>query len=121
MKQQKKIMLLILILLCCWLYPQAEAADNIRLGYVKADTAVLDPIILQQYYTNYLDELSKQTDWNYQLIPVNVTDCPECLESGDIDLLLSVEYPASSAHTSLLHYSSVNLGYDIECLYTSPT
>ena len=120
MNMPKKIMLLILVLLCCWLYPQAEAAVNIRLGYIKADTAVLDPIILQQYYTNYLDELSKQTDWNYQLVPVNVSDCFERLQSGDIDLLLSVEYPASSARSSLLHYSSVNLGYDIECLYTNP-
>ena len=94
MNMPKKIMLLILVLLCCWLYPQAEAAVNIRLGYIKADTAVLDPIILQQYYTNYLDELSKQTDWNYQLVPVNVSDCFERLQSGDIDLLLSVEYPA---------------------------
>lgn len=108
-------------LFCLCFFSPVNATANIRLGYIKADPAVLDPIVLQQYYTNYFDELSKQTDWNYQLIPVSVSDCLERLESGDIDLLLSVEYPASTTHQTLLRYSSVNLGYDIEGLYTRPS
>ena len=98
---------------------QLEAEDlNIRLGYIQPDNSLVNPHVLRQYYTSYLDELSKHTDWDYHLVNINASTAFERLFAGDIDLLLSVEYPSSLGMHNGIIYSAMNFGYDVEGLYT---
>lgn len=98
---------------------QLEAEDlNIRLGYIQPDNSLVNPHVLRQYYTSYLDELSKHTDWDYHLVNINASTAFERLFAGDIDLLLSVEYPSSLGLKGGIIYSTINFGYDVEGLYS---
>ncbi len=93
---------------------------SVRVGFIQPDSSLLNEHVIRQYYTAYLDELSKRTDKGYELVNVAATTAYSHLFRGDIDLLLSVEYPSSLSENSPLVYSATSFGYDVEGFYTNP-
>lgn len=98
----------------------AAAGRAVKLGFIQPDSSLVNANVLRQYYISYLDELSKQTDWNYQLVNIPAEQAFAKIFAGDIDLLLSVEYPSSLGLHNGIIYSSMDFGYDVEGLYTRP-
>ncbi|MCR5757039.1 MAG: diguanylate cyclase [Selenomonas sp.] len=118
-----KALLTLIIALTCLLFPistapAASANENVKLGFIQPDNSLVNAHMLRQYYINYLDELSKQTDWDYKLVNIQADTAFTQLFTHDIDLLLSVEYPSSLGLHNGVIYSSMNFGYDVEGLYT---
>ena len=142
-----KAIMALLLALCLMLpvYEPVAAADGqqVKLGFIQPDKSLVNGHVLRRYYITYLDELSKQTDWDYQLVNIErryyITYLDELskqtdwdyqlvnieasnalsqLFAGDIDLLLSVEYPSSLGMHNGIIYSAMNFGYDVEGLYT---
>lgn len=117
----KAIMALFLALcLILPVYGPVAAADGqqVKLGFIQPDKSLVNGHVLRRYYITYLDELSKQTDWDYQLVNIEAINAFSQLFAGDIDLLLSVEYPSSLGMHNGIIYSAMNFGYDVEGLYT---
>jgi len=112
----------LLLTLCLFLPvygPLTEAAgQQVKLGFIQPDKSLVNGYVLRRYYVTYLDELSKQTDWDYQLVNIHANNAFSQLFAGDIDLLLSVEYPSSLGMHNGIIYSTMDFGYDVEGLYT---
>lgn len=117
-----KALLSIIISICLLLAAPASQlsaeGQSIRLGYIQPDNSLVNPHVLRQYYISYLDELSKHTDWDYHLVNITADTAFERLFAGDIDLLLSVEYPSSLGLRGGIIYSAIDFGYDVEGLYS---
>ena len=97
--------------------PAAASDKQVKLGFIQPDKSLVNGHVLRRYYISYLDELSKQTDWDYQLVNIHANTAFAQLFAGDVDLLLSVEYPRSLGLHSSIMYSAMNFGYDVEGLY----
>ena len=115
--------LMIFFFTLCLLMPSymplvSAEGQQVKLGFIQPDKSLVNGHILRRYYITYLDELSKQTDWDYQLVNVSASNAFSQLFAGDIDLLLSVEYPSSLGLHNGIIYSAMNFGYDVEGLYT---
>ncbi|WP_303839232.1 GGDEF domain-containing protein [Selenomonas ruminantium] len=117
-----KTVMTLLLSLCLLLpvyEPFAEAdGQQVKLGFIQPDKSLVNGHILRRYYITYLDELSKQTNWDYQLVNIDAGNAFSQLFAGDIDLLLSVEYPSSLGMNNGIIYSTMDFGYDVEGLYT---
>ena len=117
-----KAIIAMLLALCLMLpvYGPMATADGqqVKLGFIQPDKSLVNGHVLRRYYITYLDELSKQTDWDYQLVNIEASNALSQLFAGDIDLLLSVEYPSSLGLHNGIIYSAMNFGYDVEGLYT---
>ena len=117
-----KAIMALLLALCLMLpvYEPVAAADGqqVKLGFIQPDKSLVNGHVLRRYYITYLDELSKQTDWDYQLVNIDASNAFSQLFAGDIDLLLSVEYPSSLGINNSIIYSAMDFGYDVEGLYT---
>ncbi|MBO6203849.1 MAG: transporter substrate-binding domain-containing protein [Selenomonas sp.] len=117
-----KAIIAMLLTLCLMLpvYGPMATADGqqVKLGFIQPDKSLVNGHVLRRYYITYLDELSKQTDWDYQLVNIEASNALSQLFAGDIDLLLSVEYPSSLGMHNGIIYSAMNFGYDVEGLYT---
>lgn len=115
-----KAILTFILTICMLLVPAPLSHAEgpcVKLGFILPDSALKNAHVIGQYYTTYLDELSKQTDWGYQLVNIKSADAFDKLFNGDIDLLLSVEYPSSLGLRSDIRYSSMDFGYDVEGFY----
>lgn len=108
------------IFVCALLILPAEcaAAAVVRVGLIQADTEVLEPVFMHQYYSSYFAELSKLSENRYELTLVPTDKCIDMLKRGEIDVLLPFELPTHTPST-ILTYSSMNLGFDVVGLYTS--
>lgn len=94
------------------------AAAVVRVGLIQADTEVLESVFMHQYYSSYFAELSKLSENRYELTLVPNDKCIDMLKRGEIDVLLPFELPSPTPST-ILSYSSMNLGFDVVGLYTS--
>lgn len=92
----------------------------VKVGFIQPDASLQNSHVISQYYTQYLDELSKRTDRGYELISLEPGNAYESLLSEKIDLLLSIEYPTSLADNSPIVFGSTNFGYDVEGFYVAP-
>lgn len=99
---------------------ESPAGATIRLGVVPPDRSVANARVLWQYYIGYLDELSKHNDSQYELVDLSGSNIFSPLLAGDVDMMLSLEYPGFLAKHDGLIYSDRDFGYDIVGLYTRP-
>lgn len=118
MKALVSILITLFLLIIPVPLSQAEG-HSVRLGFILPDASLVNTHVIGRYYTAYLDELSKQTDWHYELVTLKATEAFKQLFAGDIDLLLSVEYPSYLGNDNGLIYGTMDFGYDVEGLYTS--
>ena len=118
MKAIKALFFILSLFLPLFASPAESYGQPVKLGFIQPDSSLVNSHVLRQYYISYLDELSKQTDWDYQLVHIKADTAFAQLFAGDVDLLLSVEYPSSFGMHSGIYYSSMDFGYDIEGLYT---
>lgn len=97
----------------------AWAAENItRLGFIQPEDSFVNSYALEKYYHMYLDELSKHTRQGYKLVHLSPENALDSLAAGEVDLLLSVEYPTPLETQYELAFSEMSFGYDVEGLYT---
>lgn len=118
MKTITTLFLTIFLLVSAGFLPVQAGEQTIKLGFIQPDKSLLNSHMLRRYYIRYLDELSKQTDWDYQLTTITPDTAFAQLKAREVDLLLSVEYPSSLGLHNGIIYSHKNFGYDVEGLYT---
>lgn len=82
--------------------PAAQAGEQqVKLGFIQPDKSLVNGHILRRYYITYLDELSKQTDWDYQLITINASNAFAQLS----------QYLAENLDFQLVHYTPLESQY----------
>ena len=91
MKAIKALFFILSLFLPLFASPAESYGQPVKLGFIQPDSSLVNSHILRQYYISYLDELSKQTDWDYQLEHIKADTAFAQLFAGDVDLLLSVE------------------------------
>lgn len=112
-------LLLFILLSLAPLCTNAWAAENIiRLGFIRPEESSVNSYALAKYYHMYLDELSKHTRQGYKLVELSPENAMDSLMAGEVDLLLSVEYPTPLEAQYELSLSEMSFGYDVEGLYT---
>lgn len=67
------------------------------------------------YGYDYLQEIAKYTDWEYEYVPGNWTELLAALERGDIDLLGPVQF--TEARSKLFVFPRNELGFEHGVLY----
>lgn len=67
------------------------------------------------YGVDYLQELSKYTDWKYRYIYDSWENCLSKLEAGDLELICMAQYTEENAERFL--YSDIPLGYEYTTVY----
>ena len=92
------------------------ATQAVRIGYLKPDPAIADPIEVRHFYVLYMAEIAKYLGWTYEFVEVECNGCLEKLDKGEIDLLLPVEENPNLA-TSFAHTQN-NFFVDTLALYT---
>lgn len=92
--------------------------DFIRLGFIQPEGTLVNYYVMEKYYHMYLDELSKHSYQRYKLVYLTPGNAMSSLSAGEVDLLLSVEYPSPLEEEHGLIFSSEDFGYDVEALYT---
>lgn len=68
------------------------------------------------YAVDYLDEISKYTQWKYNYIFDSWDQCLEKLEKGEIDILCSAQY--TKERDELFDYSQYAIGNEFTIIYT---
>ena len=107
------------ILLFLLLFPIIARAETVHVGCIPSSEPLQDGISSRQFYKAYLDEISKYTNFDYELIFMRKDDGERLLESGDIDLLLPVEPDPYKAASGSRIYSARPFGKDIVALFTA--
>lgn len=87
----------LLLLICClglFLLPlrTAVASRTVRIGYPEAwiDGTNAEMALLRKYTLTYLGEMTKQLDWQYELLPLPYDECLRKLEAGELDMVFPV-------------------------------
>lgn len=91
----KLIIVVLLLIFCC--FPQKiYALETIKVGFIdykgfieKSKTGVYSG-----YAVDYLNEISKYTQWEYRYVFDTWENCLEKLKNGDIDILCNAQYTA---------------------------
>ena len=122
----KKWMKLAFLIFCCLTllplahpFAGAEEGGEIRIGWVLPDPEIVDPRSMRRYYASYLNEIAKYTDWRYQLVALEADDSIDALETGEVDLLLPMEYNPVRAAQGMVYSASASY-YDIMGIFTRP-
>ena len=105
-------------LFCSFSYA-SEAVDEskvVRVGLLDYSTFMEEKDgLVMGYAYEYLVDISRYANWDYEFVPGTWEECLERLEKGEIDLLASAQYTADRA--DLYDYSTMPMGvaYTVLC------
>lgn len=87
----------------CFLVVPIYAKERIRVGCVDLEKFlnVHDNGTVSGYCAEYLDEIQKYTDWQYDYVEGTWEECLDWLEKGEIDLLMPAQYSQERAEKFL--------------------
>ncbi len=110
-------------LLACLAMPETSAAEDgmrpiIRIGCILPQPTTPDIFANRQYYTIFIDELTKYTGWDYRPVYLSSEEAFPMLESGKIDLLMPTE--RNENRLSRISYTNSQFGLDVIGLFTRP-
>ncbi|WP_050636251.1 EAL domain-containing protein [Candidatus Stoquefichus sp. SB1] len=113
----KLIIVVLLLIFCC--FPQKiYALETIKVGFIdykgfieKSKTGVYSG-----YAVDYLNEISKYTQWEYRYVFDTWENCLEKLKNGDIDILCNAQYTAE--REQYFDYSDLPIGNEYTIIYT---
>lgn len=104
------LMIIMIILITKESYPESAHAltTNVRVGfcaYMPPYQYIDDNDIPKGFHIDLLEEIAKNIDLNLEYVPFNTTaEAIDCLEKGDVDIVLGVARNSSSGYNAL--YSS---------------
>ncbi|MEG1027502.1 MAG: transporter substrate-binding domain-containing protein, partial [Oscillospiraceae bacterium] len=70
------------------------------------------------YYYDYLQEISKYSNINYEFVDATWSECVKMLKNGDIDILCGVNY--SDERSQYMNFSDLSVGYSHCILVIQP-
>ncbi|MEF9894092.1 MAG: EAL domain-containing protein [Anaerorhabdus sp.] len=106
--------LLSIIMICFSLFPSYAIAENtnrvVRVGFFAFEGYHETDEHNQRsgYGYEYLHEMAKYTDWEFEYVDGTWEECQEMLKNGEIDLLTSAQY--SEARDEVFDFSSTSMG-----------
>lgn len=112
------IISLMFVFLC---FPQKiHALDKINVGYIdyKGFIEKDKSGAYSGYAVDYLNEISKYTQWEYHYIYDSWEQCLEKLKDGKIDILCSAQY--TKQRDQDFDYSKYPIGNEYTMIYTNP-
>ena len=100
MKKIKFILCLLISLLVVFssgvLAAEEETAEdtdkNIKIGLILPNWEAYDDVIAYTYYASLIDELTKFTNWHYEIVSIRPEEIVTSLQAGTVDVVLPVEY-----------------------------
>lgn len=95
---------------------QARIADVVRIAYVPPEVDSIEFVPVAQIFKAYMDEISKYAGWKYTLMAIPPELVKEKLLSGEIDMVLPLEYYPSEDNPSII-YNKRDFINDILCFY----
>ncbi|WP_049945614.1 EAL domain-containing protein [Candidatus Stoquefichus massiliensis] len=117
----KKIITIILTLIFIFLcFPQKlYALEKINVGFIDYKGFIEKDIsgAYSGYAVDYLNEISKYTQWEYHYVFDTWDRCLEKLKTGDIDILCSAQY--TPERDQYFDYSSLPIGNEYTIIYTN--
>ena len=122
------ISLLLAVVLACSLLqfsaPTAHASGTVlKVGYSDIDGISVDDqgdhVHYSGYAVDYLKEIAKYTDWEYEYVFDSWENCLDALERGEIDLLPMVIHTPERAERFL--YSNLDVRTSYTVLYAEPS
>lgn len=95
---------------------KVKAEQLIKVAYVPPEVNSVEFMPIVQNYRAYMDEIAKYAGWKYTLLAVPPEKLLEKLHSGEVDLVLPIEYYPSDEKNSII-FNKHDIFYDILCLY----
>lgn len=120
MKQKSWLCLFVLIVACVIpIHSQGKERKTIKIGYMDYARFIEegDNREYSGYGVEYLEEISKYTNWNYEYIYDTWENCLEKLETGEIDFLCSAQY--TKERDEKFDFSKYAAGIEYGVLYVS--
>lgn len=111
-----------ILMLCCFICFAttpvfAESPKKIRVGFFNNTTIVRKTDSgYSGYGYEYLMEIAKYTNWNYEFVEGSVEECMTALKKGEIDLVGPVQH--TEEREKDFAYSDIEFGFDYPALYT---
>lgn len=96
-----------------------ERKETIKVGYFDYHGFITKGINerFTGYGCDYLNEIAKYTDWEYEYIEGTWEECCERLKKGEIDLLCTAQY--SEERAQVYDYSAYESGLEYAAMYVS--
>ncbi len=119
-KKTKIIGLVLLFIFTLFCFPErTKAVDTIKVGFIDYKGFIEKDNfgVYQGYAVDYLNEISKYTQWEYQYIFDSWDNCLEKLKNGEIDILCSAQY--TKERDQYFDYSKYAIGNEYTIVYTN--
>lgn len=120
---KKTSLFIVLPLICLFSFfdlttAMADEATIIRVGYIDLDGFISkqDNETYSGYGAEYLKEIAKHTDWQYEYIYDTWANCFEKLKTGEIDILCMAQY--TNERDKDIDYSKYPIGVESTIIYT---
>lgn len=89
------------------------------IGYSGSDIKAKEKGAISSYAQDYLTEISRTTNWEYEFVGGSFSECLERLEKGEIDLLGPLQY--SQERGEKFDFPDYEFGYEYSALYSLTT
>jgi len=99
--------------------PVMAKGKVVKVGAIEGNSFIEDISgVYHGYGVEYLEEIAKYTDWEYEYVFDSWENCIKMFENGEVDILCNVQKTPEREQRYL--YSCIPFGYDYSIIYAHP-